>query len=104
MSVTNGENSCMTTAQENSQPKDKSLLFNRAMYVAFIAFSSYFLLVDKDLASAMSNLGIALIFDPFNPKIAWNNRPRYQRAWLLIHVSLVLLIAGYLLLHGFDLI
>jgi sterol desaturase/sphingolipid hydroxylase (fatty acid hydroxylase superfamily) len=94
----------MTTVQENSQPKDKSLLFNRALYSAFIAFSIYFLLINKDLASAMSNLGIALIFDPFNPKITWNNRPRYQRVWLFLHVSIVLIMVAYLLLSSLNII
>jgi H+/Cl- antiporter ClcA len=94
----------MTTVQENSQPKDKSLLFNRAMYGAFIAFSFYFLLITKDVGSAMSNLGIALIFDPFNPKISWSNRPNYQRVWLFLHVGVVVAMVGYLLLNGFEIL
>jgi hypothetical protein len=94
----------MTTAQENSQPKDKSLLFNRTLYISFIAFSIYFFLVNKDLASAMSNLGIALIFDPFNSKITWNNRPRYQRIWLFVHVGVVLIMVAYLLLGSLNII
>lgn len=46
-----------------------------------------------DYESAVSNFGIALIFDPFNHTIKWNDRPIYQRAWLITH--LILLAAGF---------
>lgn len=39
--------------------------------------------------NAASNLGIALIFDPFNQQKKWNDRPLYQRVWLIVHVMLV---------------
>jgi hypothetical protein len=33
-------------------------------------------------------MGIALIFDPFNPSVKWQQRPVYQKGWLLIHLAL----------------
>ncbi len=42
---------------------------------------------------AVINLGIALIFDPFDTTVRWNDRPIYQRVWLLAH--LLILFAGF---------
>ncbi len=89
--------------QENSSPKDKTILFSRGMYIAFIAFGLYFLMFGE-IGSAMSNFGIALIFDPFNPKISWINRPLYQRVWLFLHVAIVLIMIAYLLLIYFNIV
>lgn len=52
----------------------------------------------NDPADAMSNFGIALIFDPFNQEVRWVNRPIYQRAWLVVHVALVFVLLGVTLL------
>jgi hypothetical protein len=73
-------------------------LFNRLMYGGFVAISLYQLLFHKDVSDAMSNLGIALIFDPFDPKVTWANRPIYQRAWLVVHVIVVFGLLGVILL------
>lgn len=85
----------MTT--DNTTPKDISPAVNRWGYVAFVLLSLYFLFVSKDLLTAASNLGIALIFDPFNQSTKWVNRKKWQNAWLVVHVLLTL----GLLLYGF---
>lgn len=69
-------------------------LFNRLLYAGFVAISVYQLLFHRDVSDAMSNLGIALIFDPFDPAVKWTDRPVYQRAWLLVHVSMVFTLLG----------
>jgi hypothetical protein len=79
----------MTTTKENEKPKDLTFKYNRFLYGAFVVLAMVFLATGQ-LTSAMSNLGIALIFDPFDQKVAWQNRPLYQRAWLLVHLVLVL--------------
>lgn len=81
---------------EKTTPKDISTTVNRWAYAAFVLLSLYFLFVSKDLVSAASNLGIALIFDPFNPAVKWTNRKNWQKGWLLLHVLLTL----GLLLYG----
>jgi uncharacterized membrane protein YczE len=83
--------------QTSETKKDLSVNWYRFLYVAFVLFSTYFLFVSKDLSSAVSNLGIALIFDPFDQKMSWAKRPAWQRAWLLIHVSLVLVGFGFMI-------
>ncbi len=79
----------MTTTKENEKPKDLTFKYNRFLYGAFVVLTMVFLATGQ-LTSAMSNLGISLIFDPFDQKVAWQNRPLYQRAWLLVHLVLVL--------------
>jgi hypothetical protein len=69
------------------------------MYGLFVALSVYFLLANKDVASTMTNLGLALVFDPFDQKVMWANRPLYQRVWLLVHVGLVISLFIYLIVR-----
>lgn len=63
--------------------------FNRVMYGLFVALAIYHLVFRDDLSDAMSTLGIALIFDPFDQNVDWKRRPRYQNVWLIIHVIVV---------------
>jgi hypothetical protein len=79
----------MTTTKENDKPKDLTFTYNRFLYGAFVALGVYFLLAKKDISSAMSNFGIALIFDPFDQKVMWQNRSLYQRVWLIVHIIIV---------------
>ena len=85
----------MTQASETK--KDYSVKWNRTGYGLLVLLSAYFLFISKDLSSAVANLGIALVFDPFDQKTTWSKRPIWQRAWLLIHVSLVLLGFGFMI-------
>lgn len=44
---------------------------------------------------ATASLGIALAFDPFNTEQKWNDRPKWQKAVLLIHLALVAAMFGF---------
>ena len=68
--------------------------FNKLFYALFVLLAGYFLIVNQDYGVAMSNLGIALIFDPFNEKVSFPKRPLYQRIWLLTHLVLVFILLG----------
>jgi len=57
----------MTTINETARPKDRTVFFNRLLYGAFIALAVYFLVTYR-IAEVMSNLGIAIIFDPLIKK------------------------------------
>ncbi|WP_080058387.1 hypothetical protein [Spirosoma aerolatum] len=72
----------------NQSTKSLSVKVNRFMYGAFVLMSLYFYLTGS-YQDAMSNLGIALIFDPFDQTVRWDNRPRWQRAWLIIHLMVL---------------
>jgi hypothetical protein len=41
-----------------------------------------------------SSLGIALAFDPFNPDQKWKERPFWQKAVIIIHITFVAVLFG----------
>jgi hypothetical protein len=45
--------------------------------------------------TGVSNIGIALIFDPFDTKQAFNERPKWQQVWLVVHVCVLFAALGY---------
>jgi hypothetical protein len=63
--------------------------FNKVLYVGFILLGAYQALVSKDYMQAAASLGIGLAFDPFDPEQAWNDRPVWQKAILIIHLIFV---------------
>jgi len=87
------------TQEQNLQPVQKakniSPLVYKLFYSAFIAISIYYFLFTNDFMSGVSSLGIGLVFDPFDQKIRWNNRPFYQKAWLFVHVFMVMALFIY---------
>jgi hypothetical protein len=85
------------TKTVESKPKDWSKSFNKILYAGFLLIALFYLLFSKNIPEAITSLGIALIFDPFNPRQPWAQRPLYQRVWLIVHVSIVLLGFIYLL-------
>ncbi|GAB2543240.1 hypothetical protein GCM10027085_38170 [Spirosoma aerophilum] len=58
------------------------------MYGAFVLLSLYFALTGS-YTDAASNMGIALIFDPFDQTVRWDHRPRWQRVWLIAHLLVI---------------
>lgn len=85
----------MNAVKQTGQDKTKALF--RVGYGVFLALVVYYL-IKGELNNAASNLGIALIFDPFAPA-KWKERKRWQKGWLLLHVLCVigLFAAGFLL-------
>ncbi len=60
--------------------------FNRYAYVMYMVLVVY-LAIKGDYEWAFANLGIALVFDPFDTNVKWQDRPQYQKVWLLIHLA-----------------
>ncbi|MBI3219860.1 MAG: hypothetical protein HYZ44_10135 [Bacteroidetes bacterium] len=87
----------MTVSKENPTSKGTFPIL-RILYGAFVALGIYYLL-RKDISEAMSTLGIGLIFDPFDQQVKWNDRPAYQKIWLVVHLSIVLGLVGILLFN-----
>ena len=86
----------MTVSKENTSKG--AFPFVRILYGAFVALGVYYLL-RKDISEAMSAFGIGLIFDPFDQNVKWNDRPAYQRIWLIVHLSIMLGLVGILLFN-----
>ncbi|GAA4406518.1 hypothetical protein GCM10023187_26050 [Nibrella viscosa] len=79
----------MTATKSSSRSQSTPVLINRLVYGGFVILSIYFLL-QNDPANALVNLGIALVADPFNPSVSWKDRPFWQRAWLVVHLLVLL--------------
>ncbi|MGB5029345.1 MAG: hypothetical protein WBO38_12635 [Chitinophagaceae bacterium] len=71
----------------SSETAPKFTPFNRYAYVIYMVLVIY-LFIKGDYEWAFSNMGIALLFDPFNPSVKWQQRPIYQKVWLLVHLAL----------------
>lgn len=68
--------------------KNKSALkINPILYGVMVLASMLQFFAFKDLMWGVISLNLALIFDPFNPKQTWNDRPSWQRTWLIVHVT-----------------
>lgn len=67
---------------------NKAQQFIKVGYALFIVLAIYHLLINKNIIDCAMNLGIALIFDPFDQNVSWSNRPKWQRTWLIAHVSI----------------
>jgi hypothetical protein len=68
---------------------------NRYTYLLYLILVAYLFFIG-DIEWAITNLGIALVFDPFNPEVKWQDRLFYQKAWLIVHLTLTL--AGFIYL------
>lgn len=71
--------------------------FNRYAYIAYMVLV-IFLFIKGDYEWAFTNLGIALVFDPFDPTVKWQQRPMYQKVWLLVQVALTFAGLAYILI------
>jgi H+/Cl- antiporter ClcA len=69
--------------------------FNKYLYIGFVLFALYELLIRHSAVEAATQLGIALVFDPFDTTQAWKERPSWQKAVLLIHLAFVAGLFGY---------
>ena len=92
---TKSETPSTITVKESTPTKRDYLPFNRWAYAVFILLACYQFFF-SDRSDAIPSLGIALVFDPFNPNTPWNKRPTLQKAWLISHLLIVLV--GFILL------
>ncbi len=81
------------TTETNSKPAVTS--FNKPAYVLFVITGLFFLL-KKDFSQATIFLGLALVFDPFDIKVAFNKRPLYQRAWMIVHLMVAFTVITFM--------
>ncbi|HZH99497.1 MAG TPA: hypothetical protein VEX63_00035 [Flavisolibacter sp.] len=85
--------------QELTSECDKqSIQVNRFTYILYLVLVAY-LFLKGDIEWAITNLGIALVFDPFDANVKWQNRPSHQKVWLIVHVTLTFVGFLYLILH-----
>jgi len=61
---------------------------NRILHIGFLLMASLQFFVFEEASAAIGSLGISLAFDPFDQQVRWNNRPFWQKAWLIVVVFL----------------
>lgn len=67
---------------------------NRFLYAGFVVLSILMISLGNTMA-AVSDFGIALVFDPFDDKQPWAERPLWQRTWFFSHVVVLFGMIGY---------
>lgn len=75
--------------------KDVTTSFYKIAYALFVLLAMYQLFFRKDYIGGASSLGIALIFDPFDQSKTWNDRPFWQKSWLIVHLGVTAAFLGY---------
>lgn len=69
--------------------------FNKFIYIGFLLLGAYQSLFANDYMQAASSFGIGLAFDPFDQDQKWNDRPKWQKAVLIIHLALTAALFGF---------
>lgn len=75
--------------------KDVTSGFYSLAYILFVLLAIYQIFGKSDLIDAASSMGIAMIFDPFHQSVAWKERPFWQKAWMIIHLTIALSLLVY---------
>ena len=70
-------------------------IFYRLAYGLFLLLAAYQVFLRDDPVTAAGSAGIGLVFDPFDPAQPWNQRPLWQRVWLIAHLALAAGLLGY---------
>ncbi len=73
--------------------KKQLLPFNKPLYAMFILLAAY-QVFNQNYVDGAATLGIGLAFDPFKVEQPWQERPRWQKVWLLVHLALAALLFG----------
>jgi hypothetical protein len=87
----------MTGNQQLTQQK-KNKIVGRIGYSLMLGISCLAAFYLKDYGLCLSGLGLALIFDPFDANIPFVQRPLFQKAWLIVHLTVLYILLIYLLL------
>lgn len=74
----------MNAPVTENKPRDISPQFNRFAYGLAVLTGLYFMIF-SNFNDGVAMLGLALVFDPFNQKQPFDQRPMYQRVWLIVH-------------------
>jgi hypothetical protein len=69
--------------------KPANTSFNKYAYAVFVIVAIIFGAM-KDYSQAAIFMSLALVFDPFNQAIKFDQRPLWQRVWLIVHLVISL--------------
>jgi len=74
--------------------------WNSLAYGIFTLMGIFHWLLNRDSDMAVTYLGSALIFDPFDQRVKWENRPAYQKVVLTSHLLIFFAAFIYMLVAG----
>lgn len=83
--------------EKQTDVKQPAKNLNKAAYIIFLAAGTGFLIA-RDLSQAVVFWGLALVFDPFNINQSFQQRPLYQKLWLIAHLVITLVLFVLLLM------
>jgi asparagine N-glycosylation enzyme membrane subunit Stt3 len=79
-----------------SENQAKSIFFNRMAYVVMLLVGIIFLFL-KDWSQGTVFISLALVFNPFDQSITFNQRPLFQKIWLIAHAIAVVVLFSILI-------
>jgi hypothetical protein len=65
---------------------------NRILYATCLIIGLFQTFWAKDYLQAATSFAIGLAFDPFDPIIKWTERPAWQKAVLVGHIIIVIIL------------
>ena len=88
----------MSTSSEIRQAKTIPSPFYKIAYAAFVLLGIFYFVVKGAVSESVMYMGLALVFDPFDQSVTWKQRPFYQKAWLIAHLTIVFTLLAIMLL------
>lgn len=84
---------------DKSAPTAKPLPanWNRMGYIVFTLAGIGFTFWGGDPTQGPMFMALALVFDPYDQSVPWNERPRWLKALLMGHLGLAAALLGYVL-------
>ena len=80
----------MSTEAKIKKPKAIPSPLNKLAYGAFTLLGIFLYIYNGSVSDGLMYMALALVFDPFDQSVRWNNRPFYQKAWLIAHLVIIL--------------
>lgn len=71
--------------------------WSRVGYIAFTIAGILFTFWGSDPTQGPMFLALALIFDPYDQSVKWNERPRWTKVLLIAHLGLAAALLGYVI-------
>ena len=71
----------------------KNQKVTRILYGISVLLAIY-QIIQQNYVEAASALGVGLVFDPFDPKQTWKERPVWKKTWLIVHLAIVAALFG----------
>ncbi len=84
-------------AKADTPAKPISANWNRVGYIAFTIAGILFTFWGSDRTQGPMFMALALIFDPYDQSVKWNERPRWTKVLLIAHLGLAAALLGYVI-------